>query len=107
VEVVMDENERRIVLIAMSAVGGSIVSLWSLDWKNMAWKEIAFTLFVGIAFAIFGVPYVVADWMHVDIGPLRIACGTTFFGAAFGVPLLPLLQRKAEKLLGLKKEDRP
>jgi RsiW-degrading membrane proteinase PrsW (M82 family) len=102
----MDENERRMVLIGMSAIGGAIVSLWSLPWKQMAWKEIIFTLFVGTVFAIFGVPYVVADWMHVDIGPLRVACGTTFFGAAFGVPLMPLLQRKAEKLLGLNREDK-
>ena len=101
----MDENERRMLLLLAAAVGGSIVSLWSLPWKTMSWGEIAFTMLVGIAFSIFGVPWIVADLLHVDIAPLRVACGTTFFGAVFGIPLLPVIRRELIRRLGLKKED--
>ena len=100
----MDDNERRLLMIGLSALGGSIASLWYLPWKTMAWKEITFALVVGFAFAIFGVPWIVADIMNVDIGPLRVACGTTFFGAAFGIPLMPRLLRRGEKLLGISRE---
>lgn len=105
----MDESERRVALIVMAAIGGSIVSLWSLPWKTMQWSEIALTMFVGIAFSIFGVPWLVADLAHVDIAPLRVACGVTFFGAAFGVPLIPILRNRAKRiasaLVDTKKED--
>lgn len=101
----MDEGERRAFLIVMSAVGGAIVSLWSMPWKTMAWREIAFALVVGFFFAIFGVPWLVADLMGVDITPLRVACGTTFFGGVFGVPLMPVIWREFLKRTGLKKED--
>lgn len=100
----IDDTERRMIFIGMSAVAGSIVSLWTLPWRKMTWSDRAFALFVGFAFAIFGVPWVIADLMHVDIQPLRVACGTTFFGAAFGIPLIPLIRRKAEKWLGLKED---
>lgn len=101
----MDEHERRMIVLAMSAIGGSIVSLWSLPWRKMAWREIAFTMTVGFVFAIFGVPWLVADIMGVDITPLRVACGTTFFGAAFGVPLMPIIWREFLKRAGLKREE--
>jgi hypothetical protein len=104
----MDDNDRRMAMIAMAAIGGSIVSLWSLDWKMMSWRELVLTMVVGIAFAIFGVPWIVADLMHVDITPLRVACGVTFFGAAFGIVLIPILRARsmdaAKTLLALKKE---
>ena len=105
----MDEYERRFAMILMAAVGGSIVSLWSLPWKNMAWSEIMFTIFVGIAFSIFGVPYLVADVLHVDITPLRVACGVTFFGSVFGIGLIPILKSRVEgiakRIPGSKTED--
>lgn len=94
----MDESERRIVMIVMSAIGGSIVSLWSLPWKTMQWSEIGFTIFVGIAFSIFGVPMLVADVFKIDITPLRVACGVTFFGAAFGIGLIPILKSRVETI---------
>jgi len=94
----MDEHERRFVMIIMAAIGGSVVSLWSLDWKRMSWKEIVMTVSVGIAFSIFGVPWIAADWFHVDIMPLRVACGMTFFGAAFGIVLIPILKSRAEAI---------
>lgn len=101
----MDETERRAVMIALAAIGGSLASLWYLPWKTMPWKEIGFAFTVGFAFAIFGVPWIVADLFHVDIQPLRVACGTTFFGAAFGIPIMPRLLRKVEQWLRLNKED--
>ena len=90
-----------------SALGGSIVSLWQMDWKAMSWGERLFAMVVGIAFSIFGLPMVVADIMRVDITPLRVASGISFFGAAFGIPLLPIMKRwiteKAAERLNLKK----
>lgn len=103
----IDEGERRIAMLAMSAIGGSIVGLWYLPWKTMGWGERLFAILVGIAFSIFGVPWAVADLMGVDIAPLRVACGTTFFGAVFGIPLMPILKdwlvEKLPERLGLKK----
>jgi len=100
----MDENDRRIILVAMAAIGGAIVSVWSLPWKAMHWREIAFALVVGTFFGVFGVPLVVADMFHVDITPIRVACGTTFFGSAFGIGLIPLIRKKIILMLGLKGE---
>lgn len=101
----IDDNDRRMLMIGLSAIGGSLASLWFQPWKLMPWQEALFAFVVGFVFAIFGVPWIVADIFHVDITPLRAACGTTFFGAAFGIPLMPLIRRRAEKMLGLKKED--
>ncbi len=101
----MDENERRMLMIVMSAAAGSLASIWFRPWRTMPWVDILFAFVVGFSFAIFVVPWVVADIMNVDTGPLRVACGTTFLGAAFGIPLMPMIQRKVESLLRLKKED--
>lgn len=101
----MDENERRVLMIVMSAAAGSLASIWFRPWRTMPWYDTLFAFVVGFSFAIFVVPWIVADLMHVDIQPLRVACGTTFLGAAFGIPLMPLIQRKIENLLRLKKED--
>lgn len=105
----IDDAERRFALMLFSALGGSFVSLWQMDWKAMSWGERIFAMVVGIAFSIFGIPWIVADLMRVDITPLRVACGITFFGAAFGIPLLPVIKNriadKASEWLAPKKGD--
>lgn len=101
----MNEGEHRALMIIVSAAAGSLASIWFRNWKQMPWTDIVFAFVVGFSFAIFVVPWAVADIMGVDIGPLRVACATTFLGAAFGIPLMPLIQRKVEGLLRLKKDD--
>lgn len=101
----MDENERRMLMIVLSAAGGSLASIWARPWKTMPFKEIAFAFVIGMAFAVFVVPFAVSDIMRVDMKPLSVACGTTFLGAAFGIPLMPLIQRKISKLFGLTEKD--
>jgi len=100
----MDDNERRIIMIVASAAAGSLASIWFRPWRTMPLIDIIFAFVVGFSFAIFVVPWVVADLMSVDTGPLRVACGTTFLGAAFGIPLMPLIQRKVESVFRLRKD---
>ena len=97
----MDENERRMLMIVLSAIGGSRASIWSRPWKTMPAKEILFAFVIGFLFAIFVVPFAVSDIMNVDMKPLSVACGTTFIGAFAGVPLMPAIQRKVARIFGL------
>lgn len=100
----MDEGERRVLMIFASAIGGSILSVWSLPWQSMSASARIFTFCASIGFGLFGAPWV-ASLMRISMDTLEAQCGVRFFGAAFGLVLLPALQAKAASFLNLKKED--
>ncbi len=84
-----DHPVMRYVYIVIAAVGGAIVSLSFAKWQEMPWRERGMSVFVGTLFALFGVPWLVGDIMGVDIAPLRVACGITFFGALGAPSFIP------------------
>jgi hypothetical protein len=97
----MDESSgMRHLYIAMAAIGGAIISLSQLRWQDMPWQDRGMTLLVGVLFSLFGVPWVVGDLMNVDITPLRVACGVTFFGAAGAPIFVPMIIRFFRKKFG-------
>jgi hypothetical protein len=94
-------DHARIVYITMAAIAGAVTALSFLSWKTMSWAEIGMTLFVGTAFAVFGVPWIAADWVRMDIENLRVICGITYFGATGANVFIPLIIRKLKKQFGL------
>ena len=99
----IDENERRFLMVAMAAIGGSIVSLGLLPWKTMSGAERAIAFVGGIACGVFGAPWI-AQLFNVSMEDLSEKCGVVFFGAVFGLMLMPSLQVRLRKLLGLSQE---
>ncbi len=91
----------RYALLVVAAIGGAIVSLSLTNWQQMTGKQLGMAIFVGVMFAIFGVPWLVGDIMGADIGPLRVACGITFFGAIAAPSLIPPIIVKIRKWGGL------
>lgn len=97
----IEQNEHtRLAYIVMSALAGSVTALSFLPWKSMSWGEIALTLFVGFAFAVFGVPWIAADLARIDIESLRVICGVTYFGATGANVFIPIIIRKAKRQFG-------
>lgn len=94
-------DQARLAYVAMAALAGSITALSFLPWKTMTWVEILLTLFVGFAFAIFGMPWLAADWARIDIDNLRVICGITYFGATGANIFIPLVIRKLKRQLNL------
>lgn len=98
----IENNEHtRLAYVMMAAMAGSVTALSFLPWKTMSWAEIALTIFVGFAFAVFGVPWVAADVARMNIDNLRVICGITYFGATGANVFIPLIIRKLKKMLGL------
>lgn len=104
----IDENERLAIRMFMAAFGGSLVALWALPWQAMSWAGRLFAVCVSLAFGGFGAPAIAAvmtkPW-GLDISSPDIQAGIHFFGAALGLFLMPAIQKKAKKMLGLDKED--
>lgn len=96
-------DNARMAYIAMAALAGSITALSFMPWRSMKWSEIAMTLFVGSAFAVFGVPYLVGDLAGVQLENMRALCFFTYIGAtganAFVPVIIRWLKRRLEKLL--------
>ncbi len=93
------QEQARMAYIAMAALAGAITSLSGMPWRTMSWPDIALTLFVGTAFAVFLVPWVASDWLHVDIRNLRAICAVTYLGATGANVFIPVLIRKVKRLL--------
>lgn len=91
----------RYVYIVTAAIGGAIVSLSLVKWQEMPGRDRLMTIFVGVMFSIFGVPWLVGDVMGVDIQPLRVACGITFFGAIGAPTFIPLILSYIRRKTGL------
>ena len=98
---VNDQHDHaRLAYIAMAALAGSITALSMQNWKSMPWSEVVLTVFVGMSFAIFAVPWLAHDWANIDIDNLRAICGVTYLGATGANVLLPLAIRKARTWFG-------
>jgi len=89
----------RYVYIVMSALAGAITALSFMPWSKMRWTEIGMTLFVGSAFALFGVPYLIGDMVKVEIHSLRAICFWTYIGATGANVFLPVIIRRIRLLL--------
>lgn len=100
----IDENERRAIMVVAAAIGGSVVSLGLLPWKQMTNPERIIAFIGGIACGVFGAPWI-ARLMNISMADLSEKCGVVFFGAVFGLILMPSLQTRLRKLLGLKTEE--
>lgn len=101
-----DEGVNRMVYLVMAAIAGAITSLAFMPWKTMTLIERAISLFVGASFALFFVPWAVADIMGVDITALRAACATTYIGAVAAPALIPPIIRKLLKAGGLEEGEK-
>lgn len=86
--------------IATAAAAGSLVALYSMEWKKMSWPDIFFTLASGFFVAVFAVPYVAEHWLSLDMSVPKNACGVTFIGGTFWNALMPLALRKLRSFLG-------
>ena len=100
----IDDSERRFVMVLAAAIGGSVVSLGLLPWKQMTNPERFIAFVGGMACGVFGAPWI-ARLMDVSMADLSEKCGVVFFGAVFGLILMPSLQIRLRKLLGLKTEE--
>ena len=96
-----ESEAARVVYLIMAAIAGAITSLAFMPWKTMTVAERAISLFVGASFALFFVPWAVADIMRVDITAIRAACAVTYIGAVAAPALIPPIIRKLLKLGGL------
>lgn len=90
----------RMVYIGMAAIAGSVTALSFMKWREMTWPEIIMTLIVGFSFAIFFVPWLAADWMHIDINNLRAVCAVVYLGGMSSNALMPVLIKRAMKAVG-------
>lgn len=87
----------RLVYLGLAALAGSITALSMMNWKTMPWADVAMTLFVGISFAVFAVPYLAADWAGIPMSNLRGICFATYMGATGANVFIPMLMRKIRK----------
>lgn len=87
----------RMLYVGISAVAGAITALSFMRWRDMPWPDRLLTLFVGAAFALIFVPWIVGDVFHVDMAPLRAACAITYIGAVGSNSFLPLIIRSAKR----------
>ncbi len=80
----------------MAAIAGAITALSFQQWRTMTKGEIAMTLFVGAAFAIFAVPYIAADVFHIKgfTESLRAACFLTYLGGTISNWALPMIIKR-------------
>lgn len=99
-----DQHVARAYIFA-AALAGSITSLAFMRWKEMTWSEIALTVFVGFAFAVFAVPWLAADIAGMDVDNTRTICGITYLGATGANALIPLAIRKLKKATGLEGDE--
>lgn len=83
--------------VVAAALAGSITSLAFMQWKQMSWGEILFTVFVGFGFAIFFVPWIAADIAGLDIERVRVLCGAVYAGGTGANMLIPLLLKRGKK----------
>jgi len=90
----------RMLYVSLSAVAGAITALSFMRWKEMPWPDRLLTLFVGAAFALIFVPWVVGDMFHVDMQPLRAACAITYIGAVGANSFIPLIIVNIKKRFG-------
>ena len=84
---------------AVAALAGAVTALSFLPWKTMRWAEIAMTLFVGSAFATFGVPYLVGNIGGIELNDMRTLCFFTYIGATGANVFLPIIIRGGKRWL--------
>lgn len=96
----VDHPVMRYVYIGMSAVAGAIVSLSQMRWQEMSWPDRWMALVVGVSFSLFGVPWIVGDLWNVDMTPLRVACGISFFGGVGAPVFIPVVLRWLKSKFG-------
>ena len=96
-----------VVWTILAAFAGSVTSLALMQWQRMTPKEIAFTIFVGYAFAIYGAPYIVFDLLGWGPETPRFAKSVVYFGGIFGNALIPLLLRKLKSFFKLDEPEKP
>ncbi len=89
----------RAMYVVMAAFAGAVSALSFMKWRDMSWSEIVMTVFVSFSFAIILVPWIAADWVHVDINNLRAICAVVFVGGMSSNALMPLVIRKVSRML--------
>ena len=103
-----DEGERIFFQMLLASIGGSLVSVWAMPWQKMSTGERVFAFAASVAFGIYGAPACALGIEHqfgISLNTPELQSGIRFFGAAFGLFLVPYLQAKAKKSLSLKKEE--
>ena len=96
----------RFVYTAMAGIAGAITALYYRAWQTMSVREALFTVFVGMGFSIFAVPWLATDILRIPGDSLRAACALAYLGGTGANVLIPLLIERMKKRAG-DTESRP
>jgi hypothetical protein len=85
----------RMAYTFMAATAGSITALSMMKWKEMSGAEVALTLFVGAAFAIFVAPWAASKWLNIDYNTdMQGMCAIVYAAGSLSNVLIPLARKK-------------
>ena len=104
----MRDDERLFFQMLLASIGGSLVAVWAMPWQKMSVSERLFAFIASVAFGIYGAPVValgIQNQFGINFATPELQSGIRFFGAALGLFMIPYIQAKAKKSLGLKKEE--
>jgi len=104
----MRDDERFFFQMLLASIGGSLVAVWAMPWQKMTIPERLFAFAASVAFGIYGAPafaLAIQNQFGVSFNSPELQSGVRFFGAALGLFMVPYIQAKAKKSLGLKKEE--
>lgn len=104
----IDEGERFFIRMMMATVGGSLLAVFALPWQTMSWSRRIYTFVAAGCFGQFGAPAIatlVSHFTNLTFEGEEAQGGIRFFGAAIGLFLMPAIQNKIRKSLGLTEED--
>lgn len=86
----------------LAALSGAITSLAFMSWREMDWKTIVLTVFVGFSFALFVAPWIAHALMGINEGDARAVSMITYTSAAGAHIILPRIIRWVGGLVGAK-----
>lgn len=104
----MRDDERLFFQMLLASIGGSLVAVWAMPWQRMSISERLFAFAASVSFGIYGAPALALGFQHqfgISLDTPELQSAVRFFGAALGLFLVPYIQAKAKKSLGLKKEE--
>lgn len=83
----------------LASLAGAATAVSFMPWSKMRWAEIAMTLFVGSAFATFGVPYAVEKLTGIKLDNMQAVGFYMYIGATGVNVFLPIIIRGGKRWL--------
>ncbi len=96
----MMEHEPSSVSALIASVAGSVSGLAFMPWKDMGWREITLTLFVGTSCAFFVAPWLTYHIFGVPTDTGRTVAMTTYVTGVGAHILLPRIIKFLGRALG-------